>query len=447
MGRRRANTPMQDAAVLLASAAAARQDDGSPEDIEAEEIADDVLEGLRKFDQGGNRVTWYVYSDTPGKSGDSEGYVEKLKTEHLDEQRFKSRYGPGEYRVMGRTSDGHYVKGSHKVIKISDIGAETAAPRNPETDVVTLMREMRSADDARQKARDESLKTYATIFAAPLATLAAALLTRKPAIDIPALLTAMRPPQAPPTLADMTATLVNLKAMQGDSGGSNVELVLKVLERVQDLPQGGTGEGGWLGFLRDAIKEVAPHARELLSQRPAAGQLPPGSTSGPPFGPGVLPRSNPGGTAPGMGAPGSNGASPPTPTASDVSPSLSSPAPSGMPPAPAGADPDMWVIAEPWLKRQADNLHEWAASNMEVELCAEMLLASVPKIFRAVLTPADLVGYLQHPDWWSTLTAFHPPLQPYAAWIDDVRQELLHLLNEEVTPPAESDSPERGTTQ
>ncbi len=446
MARRRSSTTMQDAAALLAAAAAAPQEDGSPEDLEAAEISEDVLEGLRRLDQGGTRVTWYVYSDTPGKTGDSEGYVEKLKTEHLDEQRFKTRYGPGEYRVIGRTSDGHYVKGSHKAIKISDIGAETAAPKSAETDIVTLMRELRAADDARQKARDESLKTYATILAVPLATLGAALISRKPAIDIAALITALRPQQTAPTLSDMTTALVNLKAVQGDSSGGNVELVLKVLEKVQDLPQ-GTGEGGWLGFIRDTIKEVAPHARELLAQRSPPGQLPPGSTSGPPFGPGITAR-------PPLAAPNAgNGLSPPTPTASAASPSPSSPPSSGVPPAaappPAGVAPDMWAIAEPWLRRQADNLHEWAANNMDIELCAEMLLASVPKVFRAVLSAADLVQLLQRPDWWTMLTAFHPPLAPYQAWIDDARVELVVLLNEEANGPTPDgpDAPERGTTQ
>ncbi len=104
----------------------------------------------------------------------------------------------------------------------------------------------------------------------------------------------------------------------------------------------------------------------------------------------------------------------------------------------------MWAIAEPWLRRRAEDLHEWAASNMEVELCAEMLLASVPKVFRAVLTAADLVGYLQRPDWWAVLTAFHPPLQPYHAWIDDLRGEVLQLLAEEINGPATDTTTDQG---
>lgn len=442
MGRKRASPQLEAAAAVL-NAAAANQSLEDEDDLEAAEISEDVLEGLRRLDQGGNRVTWYVYSDTPGKSGESEGYVEKLKTEHLDEQRFKSRYGPGEFRVMGRTSDGHYVKGSHKVIKISDIGSEAPdAAQNTQNDALTLMRELRTADETRQRARDESLKTYATIFAAPLATLAAALIARRPAVDIAALVTALKPTQSAPSLADMTTALVNLKAVQGDSGGGNVELVLKVLERLPDLPQGTQGEGGWLGFVRDLVKEAAPHARELFANRTPAGQLPPGSTTGAPFGPGVrpvLPRgAPPGSTAPVTAV---NGTSPPTPTVSEASPPSFSD---------SGAQgDDMWRIAEPWLQRRAHDLHEWAAANMDVELCAEMLLASVPKIFYAVLTPQDLAGYLGRPDWWAQLTAFHPPLEPYHAWIDDARQEVLALLQEQINgPPADAAAPdERGTTQ
>jgi hypothetical protein len=107
----------------------------------------------------------------------------------------------------------------------------------------------------------------------------------------------------------------------------------------------------------------------------------------------------------------------------------------------------MWSVAEPWLRRKAEDLHEWAGANLDVELCAEMLLASIPKLFRAMLTAADLSGFLQRADWWIVLTHFHPPLAPYHAWVDDVRQEVLQLLSEETggSPPGQSDAPE--TTQ
>jgi hypothetical protein len=413
---------MQAAAAELVAAVAAETASDELLDEAAEEITADVLDGLRRLDQGGNRVTWYVYCDSPMER---EGFVEKLKTEQLDEQRFKHKYGPGEYRVVGKQSDGQYVKGSHKTIKISPILAEDSRSQGGGNDAVSLLREMRTADDQRAAKRAEELKAYAGLLAAPLATLGAALITRRPAIDVAALVTALRPQQS--SLTEMTTALVNLKAMQGDQGGGGVEVVLKVLERLQDLPQAsGGGEIGWLGFLRDVIKETAPHVRELLAQvgQPKPPGLPPGSTTGPPFGPGVpkqLPQPSQ-----------ANGSTPPPPVSAPLSSSQSAPAASE-------EGSDMWKLAEPWARLQAANLEAWASNNMEVELVAETLLKSVPKKFWLVLSPADVVQLMRAADWWERLTAFHPPLAPYQAWCDDVREELIATLEENIqNPPGEA---------
>lgn len=419
---------MQAAAAELVAAVAEQTAPIDPVDSEIEEeITADVLEGLRRLDQGGNRVTWYVYCDSPMER---EGFIEKLKTEQLDEQRFKGKYGPGEYRVIGKQSDGQYVKGSHKTIKISPILADDtrAASGN---DAVSLLREMRAADEKRAAQRSDELKTYATILATPLATLGAALIARRPAIDVPALIAALRPQQS--TLSEMTTALVNLKAMQGEGGGGGgVELVLKVLEKLQELPQGSGGELGWLGFIRDVIKEAAPHARELLGQlaqpKPAGGLLPPASTAGAPFGPGVA-RQLPN---------GGNGATPPSVSApSSVS--------SSVPPQTTAGGDDVLTAIEPWLRRRATDVQEWASTNMDVELCAEMLLACIPKPFRALISASELIGLLQAPDWWARLTAFNPSLTPYQAWIDDLRWELIGLLRDEAKD--DSTAADSGTEQ
>ena len=272
---RKRTTVLQEAAAAAAAAVAATRNDDQliplAEDDDAE-LAEDVLEGLRKLDTGSNRVTWYVYSDTPGRSGNSEGYIEKLRTEHLDEARFKSRYGPGEYRVFGRSSDGHYVKGSHKTIRISDIGAEPGTLNGQSTDALALLREMRQADEQRAAKRSEEVKSYATILATPLATLGAALIARRPALDIPALIAALRPQQS--TLTEVTTALANLRQLSGSD--SSLDVVLKVIDKLQDLPTGQSGETGWFGFLRDIVKEAAPHAREVLTQlaQQRSGALP-----------------------------------------------------------------------------------------------------------------------------------------------------------------------------
>lgn len=424
---------MQAAAEELVAAVAEQTATDEALDEAAEEITADVLEGLRRLDQGGNRVTWYVYCDSPTER---EGFVEKLKTEQLDEQRFKGKYGAGEYRIVGKQSDGHYVKGSHKTIKISPILAEDSrAPAG--NDAVALLREMRAADEQRSAKRAEELKTYATILATPLATLGAALIARRPAVDIAALITALRPQQS--TLGEMTTALVNLKAMHGESGGGGVDLVLKVLERVQELPQGSSGgELGWLGFIRDVIKETAPHARELLGQLGQPRPLQPGSTTGPPFGPGVTPLAS-------LPHPSQGNGSMATPSASAPLPS----SPSAPPPtsaAPTSEATDVWKAAEPWARQQTVNLELWAQNNMEVELVAEMLLKSVPKKFWLVLSPAAVIQLLGAADWWERLTGFHPGLAPYQAWCDDVREELIAMLEDTANnTPAEVQTAPPGT--
>jgi hypothetical protein len=395
MGRKSSKDATVEAAAAAAAAAVAAATNADMEsiDIEAAEVTEDVLEGLRRLDQGGNRVTWYVYCDAPVER---EGFVEKLKTEQLDEQRFKSKYGAGEYRVIGRTQDGHYVRGSHKVIKISAILSDGAGPAHA-TDPIALLREM-------SLQRQETFKQYATILAAPLATLGAALIARRPSLDIPALISSLRPQQS--SLTEMTTALANLKQLEGGGSGT-LDMVLKVVERLQDLPSGGgASDTGWLGVVRDVIRETAPAAREMLGQ--LAAQRPQ---------PGIAPLV----------------VHPPAPAAQ----ALPQPAPTAQAPTNGaasttteGKEADMWKLVEPWLRRKAEDLHESAASNMSVELCAEHLLEAAEKKFGGLLTADELRALLQRPDWWQHVVLFYPPLTPFQAWVNDVRAEILAMLED-----------------
>jgi hypothetical protein len=435
-------TKLEETAAAAAVAAVAAAQDAADDvtelgELEAAELTEEVLEGLRRLESPGTKILWRVYCDVPAE-GKREGFVAKLRTDQLDEALFKKRYGPGEYRVVGKGADGQYVRGAHAVIKISDIDD----PGSPGSgggaqDAVSLVREMRAADEARAAKRSEELKGYATILAAPAATIAAALLTRRPSLDVPALIAALRPQQS--SLGELTQALTNLNELQRgkDSGGSGVELVLKVLEKVQDLPQiGGGGEGGWLGFIRDVIRETAPHARELLTQLSQQRQQPPGLPAPGTAPPPLLPPSTPQTTS------GANGATPP-PSSPSVASSDSPSAPS----APASEADAMLAAVQPWLRRKAEDLHEWAAGNLDPELCGEMLLASVPKPFRSLMSAPELAELLQRADWFQQLTAFYPPLAPYAAWLDDVRSTVLQILQDEIAEatgaPPPPETPER----
>jgi hypothetical protein len=104
---------------------------------------------------------------------------------------------------------------------------------------------------------------------------------------------------------------------------------------------------------------------------------------------------------------------------------------------------EKWRMAEPWVRRKAEELHEAASTNMPIDLEAEHLLTSADKKFGPFVTHEQLRGWLDQPDWWQFVVTFHPALQPYHAWMDDLRRELLALLSEEEGRPASGPSEER----
>ncbi len=399
---RRSAVAMAAAAQALVDAAADAPTEASPIDAEDPEILDGVLDGLRRLDQGGsNRITWYVYDDSMQDSG----YIEKLRTEQLDEELFKTRYGAGAYRVIGKNASGQYVKGASAPVKISSVLAEprratSGATHAPDSDALALLREMRAADERRAQQRQEDNRNWAQALAGPLATVAAAWVSR-PSTDIASLVVALRPQQS--TLSEMTQALMNLQALQGEKSNT-MDVMLKVLDRVQDMPA-SAGEGGWIGIVRDVLREAAPVAREMLS-RPGQPQPQPVLTAGPAFGPGV--RT--------LGAP--------SPVPAPANPAVS--------PVPVSPEADMWRIAEPWLKRRAEDLLEDAAANMDVDLVAEMLFEKARKRFEAMVSLSELLVFLQHPQWWELLIRFFPPITPYQAWVNDVRVALLRVIADEL---------------
>lgn len=411
----RRKTAMAVAAQALADAAADEPHETliDPDSQENEELAESVLDGLRRLDQGNScGITWYVYDD----SIDDTGYVEKLRSDQLDEELFKQRYGPGSYRVVGKDSSGKYVKGASAPVKISGVLGNTRRTLGApvETDAVVLMREMREADERRSRERAEGNRNWAQALAVPFATVAAAFISR-PSTDVAALVAALRPQQS--SLSEMTQALVSLQGLQGDK--SNVlDAVFKVLDRVQDMPEGGANSGGWLGFAREVLREAAPAVREAaarMGQPGTGGFLPPGAASGPAFGPGVQ-QQQPPASLPSHAGAHANGSAPAAPAAAAGAPEAN----------------DMWKVIEPWLRRRVEELHEDAASNLDVELVADMLYEKASKRF-GMFAPLDQVlQYLQHPQWWELLTGFYQPINPYRAWVDDVRKALVEIVAEEI---------------
>lgn len=102
----------------------------------------------------------------------------------------------------------------------------------------------------------------------------------------------------------------------------------------------------------------------------------------------------------------------------------------------------MWGMIKPFLIRKCEDLLEAARENRSIELTAEWLLESIPKLYRAQIAPQQLHDWLNRADWWPIVSEFYPQLQPYQAWLDDVRREVLDMLQEEIAPapPAAPDT-------
>lgn len=92
----------------------------------------------------------------------------------------------------------------------------------------------------------------------------------------------------------------------------------------------------------------------------------------------------------------------------------------------------------PLLNKLAEELLEFAANGADPGLCAEALVAKVPRAVRAFVTPEQLREWLTYEQWWSVLEAFKPALKPYQGYCDDVRQTLLKLMSE---PESEPENP------
>jgi hypothetical protein len=90
------------------------------------------------------------------------------------------------------------------------------------------------------------------------------------------------------------------------------------------------------------------------------------------------------------------------------------------------------AIVKPWLTKQAANVEDWAKNDVEPELAAEMLLASVPASFKRLVQIPTLLEWLNRPDGWQLFVMFHPPMAPYQAWTEKLRTELVSMLTEEL---------------
>lgn len=86
---------------------------------------------------------------------------------------------------------------------------------------------------------------------------------------------------------------------------------------------------------------------------------------------------------------------------------------------------------EPLLRKLAGELEEFAVVAADPGLAAEALLVKVPRTVKAQIPYEQLKAWLTEPRWWDLLSEFHPGLQPYQAFCDQVREAVIQILDQE----------------
>jgi hypothetical protein len=397
MAKKKNNTAAVAAAAAAAAVRAAQADTSNvvnfvlpgEEDDEDIGLRDDVLEDLEKIDEShGGGITWEVYCDSPL---DKSGQIGKLTRSELRGLRDRClEFGPGEYHVVARATNGKFVTGTRRNIKISGLvrGPTQATPAGSQIDPLTLMQMMEERAEKRRaqasRERMDGIKFWAPILAPIGVEMAKGLFGRGGSGE---------------SIKDMVAAMVGMKDLVG-GGDKSIDSLLKGIELAQSLAPEGAAKGStWSDVVTNALKELRPLAESMAQRRqpttaPATPQL----------------------------------QFVPTPATSAAGAATTPAAPAGSS-LPAEGD-DMFKMFEPLLRKLAGELEEYAVAAADPGLAADALLVKVPRMVRERISSEQINSWLKDPSWWELLSTFHPTLQPYQAYCDQVREEILAAVNQ-----------------
>jgi hypothetical protein len=337
----------------------------------------DEIRALSELDGSGD-VRWNIHRTMPASGA---GWVGVLSTSELSLERIAQEFGVGRYRVKGSRPNGT-IAGQRTItiaqvpraLQAPSVASAPAAPTGVQ-DFITLM-------EAKDKERSANMLQWAAIIG-PIAT---------------AMLPAMFGNKGP-TLQDLTATLVNMKQLNGGSESqlSKIEELAKLVEVVQGIGGDGGKGSGWADIVRDGIKTVGDVLPALASRIP--GFMPPPQVALTPPAPVVISQSSDPAARPRPQVQAKNG------------------------------DPMMQLLG--WLKEQCAGLAHQASLNKDPNLYADVVLDNLPEV-----DPTMLRNMLGAPDWWATLCQFSPNVQPYPQWFAECREALVKGLDEMISATA-----------
>lgn len=340
---------------------------------ESEELDGDVVRALVEL-EGSNEVRWKIYR----QSGTDPGFCAERSTAELSLQSIADDFGPGRYQIVGVKADGAYFRSKRVSIAKSS--------RKPETsnDLIAALKS--GAPD--QNILLAMMQSNTTIVAAALS---------KPD----------KPEKEFPWKEIIAASPLVLTAMKDffakkDESNEAMDRLLKQLTLVEKLRGDDKKEGSsWPDIIRDALPALssmvtrpgAPHSARagVVPQPPAA----------------VL-------AAAVLGHEGNV-----TAEANGLE-------------TPEAIVPSPEVMAMDFLKRKFEELLQNAAENKDPELRAALLLDDLP----SYISDEWILSMLRHTEWFERMVTFDARIANYRGWFTDLREYLLHSLqNADDLPP------------
>lgn len=358
---------------------------------------------------------------------DKAGFCDKIPVSEFDLNMIKARYGAGTYRVRINGPRGFLPGGS--TIRIAPIPEPAPRAAGAAGDFIPYLEFMQRQDAER---RERSSKLIELGIPA-LATILAAVMNRSPGMDVTALIAALKPAPGP-SLADLTQTLTNMRELSAPKGGdSNVDTFLKIFEAARDI-QGGDapvkGGSNWIDIVRDVIREAptvaGPVLQAIAARRAGAGHAIPNTAN-------TAPRpAVPVAVAPAIAAPET--VAPAAPVSAGGAEAKSSEA----------SAVNMLEMAKPMMVAKLKKIAKWASENRNPQTYAELFLDDeIPSNFANYVPREQAIEYLKHPRWFEAICEWEPTLAPFRDWCDEMREELLLLIEtpDEIPEAPANDEP------
>ena len=342
----------------------------------------------------------------------NDGHCEDMDVAEWSLETLRGRWGPGTYKLRIVGPKGFLPGGG--TIKI----APTLNKSSGTSDITSFLQMMEQRDAERRKEADARWSRIIELSIPAGTTLLAAILGRSQGPDIATLITALKPAPGP-TIGDLTGALANIKQLSGgDDKETSLDQILKVMDAVKDFSDsgdsGGKGASNWIDLVRDLIK-VAPDAlKPVLEARMAAMQ----NAGAPTVRASVQPVIKP------VAAPATSATASVAPV---VQPSAGVAEASSQ--ANTGDNNMMLAIFIPIIKEKLHTIANWATSDRDPVMYAQVLCDEVGETLAKYLPQAQALEYLNHPDWFKFVCEWESSLSSYKQWCEDFRNELIEIVS------------------